>query len=180
MAGETKITVIGNLVADPEVMQTQNGISYARFTIASTSRFYNSKTGEAREESLFMRCVAWREIADNMGQSLSKGMRVIAQGDLKQNDWEDKDGNKRSSLELQIDEIGPSLRFATASVERTPRQGGGGSPFAAPNQVQNQPQQRSEPMRQESSGGSAWSSGGGSNDGWANPGQSFDNSEAPF
>lgn len=119
MAEETVITVIGNLTADPELRYTQNGLAVANFTIASTPRKFDRQSNEWKdEEPLFLRCSLWREPAEHAAGSLTKGSRVIAQGRLKQRSYETKEGEKRTSFELDVDEIGPSLRYATASVQR--------------------------------------------------------------
>lgn len=120
MAGETVITVIGNLTADPELRWTGNGAAVADFTIASTPRTYDRNAGEWKDgESLFLRCSVWRNAAENVAESLRKGMRVIAQGRLVQRSYETKEGERRTVVELQVDEIGPSLRSARAQVTRT-------------------------------------------------------------
>jgi single-strand DNA-binding protein len=119
VAGETVITVVGNLTADPELRYTQNGIAVANFTIASTPRVFDKSINDYKEgEALFLRASAWRDFAENIAGSLTKGSRVIAQGRLKQRSYETKEGEKRTSLELEVDEIGPSLKFATAQVTR--------------------------------------------------------------
>lgn len=119
MAGETVITVIGNLTADPELRTTGSGASVASFTIASTPRTFNRQSGQWEDgQALFMRCSAWRELADHCAQSLTKGMRVIAQGRLQQRSYQANDGTNRTVVEMQVDEIGPSLRYATAQVTR--------------------------------------------------------------
>ena len=123
MAGETIITVVGNLTADPELRTTGNGASVASFTIASTARTYNRNTGQFEDgNALFMRCSAWRDLAEHCASTLSKGMRVIAQGRLQQRSYQAQDGSNRTVMELQVDEIGPSLRYATAQVSRISRQ----------------------------------------------------------
>lgn len=120
MAGETVITVIGNLTADPELRWTGNGAAVADFTIASTPRTYDRNSGEWKDgESLFLRCSVWRKAAENVAESLRKGMRVIAQGRLVQRSYETRGSEKRTVVELQVDEIGPSLRSARAQVTRT-------------------------------------------------------------
>jgi len=127
MAGETIITVVGNLTGDPELRFTASGAAVANFTIASTPRTFNRQANEFRDgETLFMRCSVWREVAENVAESLTKGMRVIAQGKLVQRSFETQAGEKRTVVELQVDEVGPALRYATAKVTRTPRGGGGG------------------------------------------------------
>jgi single-strand DNA-binding protein len=128
MAGETIITVVGNLTADPELRYTQNGLPVANFTIASTPRNFDRASGEWKDgEALFLRASVWREFAEHVAGSLMKGMRVIATGRLRQRSYETKEGERRTSIELEIDEIGPSLRYATAQVTRAARpQGQGG------------------------------------------------------
>lgn len=135
MAGETIITVVGNLTADPELRTTGNGASVAGFTIASTPRSFNRQSNQWEDgQALFMRCSAWRDMAEHCARSLSKGMRVIAQGRLTQHSWEDEQHQKRSSVELQVDEIGPSLRYATAQVAKAQKGTAGayGNPSSAP------------------------------------------------
>ena len=120
MAGETIITVVGNLTADPELRTTGKGASVASFTIASTPRNWNRGSNQFEDgQALFLRCTAWRDMAEHCARSLAKGMRVIAQDRLSQHSWEDENHNKRTSIEMQVDEIGPSLRYATAQVTRT-------------------------------------------------------------
>ena len=133
MAGETIITVVGNLTAAPELRFTPNGAAVANFTVASTPRTFDRQTNEWKDgEALFLRCSVWKEVAENVAESLDKGMRVIVQGRLKARSYDDKDGNRRTSWELDVDEIGPALKFATAKVTRAQRSGGntGGGNFA--------------------------------------------------
>lgn len=119
MAGETVIPIIGNLTADPELRYTQNGLPVANFTIASTPRTFDRQKNEWVDgDALFLRASAWREVAENIAGSLTKGTRVIAYGRLKQRSYQDKEGNNRVAYELEVDEIGPSLRYATALVQR--------------------------------------------------------------
>ena len=128
MANETVITVVGNLVADPELRFTPNGVAVASFTVASTPRTFDRQSNQWVDgEALFLRCSVWREVAENVSESLTKGMRVIVQGRLKARTYDDRDGNKRTSWELDVDEIGPALRFATAKVTRNQRNNGGGN-----------------------------------------------------
>ncbi|NEG70270.1 single-stranded DNA-binding protein [Bifidobacterium choloepi] len=125
MAGDTVITVVGNLTADPELRTTGSGSTLASFTIASTPRSFNRNTNQWEDgQALFLRCTAWRDLAEHCAKSLSKGMRVIAQGRLQQRSYQAQDGSNRSVIEMQIDEIGPSLRYATADVHRQSSSGG--------------------------------------------------------
>jgi len=127
MAGETIITVVGNLTADPELRYTQSGLPVANFTIASTPRTFDRQANEWKDgEALFLRASVWRDFAEHVAGSLTKGMRVIATGRLKQRSYQDREGQNRVSIELEVDEIGPSLRYATAQVTRTSSSGGGG------------------------------------------------------
>ena len=133
MAGETTITVIGNLTSDPELRFTPSGSAVANFTIASTPRTFDRQSNEWRDgETLFLRASIWREAAENVAESLSKGMRVLVQGRLKSRTYDTKEGEKRTVMELEVDEIGPSLRYANAKVNRTQRSSNQGSPAAAP------------------------------------------------
>ena len=127
MAGDTVITVVGNLTADPELRFTPSGAAVASFTIASTPRTFDRNTNEWKDgEALFLRCSLWRQAAENAAESLTRGMRVIAQGRLQQRSYETREGEKRTVIELQVDEIGPSLKYASAKVNRTQRGSGGG------------------------------------------------------
>lgn len=126
MAGETVITVVGNLTADPELRFTQNGLAVANFTIASTPRTFDRQANEFKDgDALFLRASVWREFAEHVAGSLTKGMRVIASGRLRQRTYQDKEGNNRTAIELEVDEIGPSLRYATAQVTRAASKGQG-------------------------------------------------------
>jgi single-strand DNA-binding protein len=141
MAGETIITVVGNLTADPELRYTQNGLPVANFTIASTPRNFDRQANEWKDgEALFLRASVWREFAEHVAGSLTKGSRVIATGRLKQRSYQDREGNNRTAIELEVDEIGPSLRYATAQVTRAASGGGnfsgGGGQQSRPAQVQ--------------------------------------------
>jgi len=159
MAGETIITVVGNLTADPELRFTPSGAAVATFTVASTPRTFNKQANEWKDgETLFMRCSVWREAAENVAESLAKGQRVIVQGRLVQRSWEDKEGQKRTVIEMQADEVGPSLRYATAKVTRTTKGGGFGG----------QQTQQQAPA------------GGATDDPWSTGGGSFGNEPAPF
>ncbi|MGB9012155.1 MAG: single-stranded DNA-binding protein [Aeromicrobium sp.] len=131
MAGETNITVVGNLTGDPELKFTPSGAAVANFTVASTARTFDKQTNEWKDgEALFIRCDAWRQLAENVAESLQKGQRVIVTGALKVRNFERQDGSKGTSVEMSVDEIGPSLRFATAKVTRASGgsgNGGGGN-----------------------------------------------------
>jgi single-strand DNA-binding protein len=130
MAGETIITVVGNLTADPELRFTPSGAAVASFTIASTPRTYDRNTNEWKDgEALFLRCSIWRQAAENVAESLTRGMRVIASGRLKQRSYETREGEKRTVIELDIDEIGPSLKYAAAKVNKTQRGSSSGGGF---------------------------------------------------
>lgn len=148
MAGETQITVIGNLTGDPELRFIQSGAAVVNFTVASTPRTFDRQANEWKDgETLFMRCSLWREAAENVAESLTKGMRVIVTGRLVQRSFE-SNGEKRTVVEMQADEVGPSLRYATAKVNRTQRQGGSGGQGGF-------------------GGGASAPAGGSSNDPWA-------------
>jgi single-strand DNA-binding protein len=135
MANETTVTLVGNLTADPELRFTGNGTAMARFTVASTPRVFDREKNEYRDgEPLFMTCTAWRELAEHTAESLHKGARVVVTGRLRQSKWEDDKGEKRSAYGVEVDEVGPSLRFAVATVKRMTRTraGDGFVPEAAP------------------------------------------------
>jgi single-strand DNA-binding protein len=130
MAGDTVITVIGNLTADPELRFTPSGAAVANFTVASTPRQFDRQTNEWKDgEALFLRCNIWREAAENVAESLTRGARVIVSGRLKQRSFETREGEKRTVVELEVDEIGPSLKYATAKVNKASRSGSGGGGF---------------------------------------------------
>lgn len=144
MAGETVITIIGNLTADPEIRTLSNGSEVVNFTIASTPRTFNRQSNQWEDgQALFLRCSAWRDLASHCAQTLRKGMRVIAQGRLQQRSYQAQDGSNRTVIELQVDEIGPSLRYATAQVQKMQSggyQGGNGGGYQQPQQAQQQSQ----------------------------------------
>lgn len=147
MAGDTIITVVGNLTADPELRFTPSGAAVASFTVASTPRSFDRQTNEWKDgDALFLSCSVWRQAAENVAESLQRGMRVIVQGRLRQRSYETREGEKRTVIELEVDEVGPALKYATAKVTRTTRQGGGGG-----------------------YGGGAPQGGGGGDDPWATP-----------
>jgi len=127
VAGDTTITVVGNLTADPELRFTPSGAAVANFTVASTPRIFDRQSSEWKDgEALFLRCNIWREAAENVAESLTRGSRVIVTGRLKQRSFETREGEKRTVFEVEVDEIGPSLRYATAKVNKASRGGGGG------------------------------------------------------
>ena len=127
MAGETVITVIGNLTADPELRFTPSGAAVANFTVASTPRTFDRQSGEWRDgEALFLRCNIWRQAAENVAETLTRGARVIVQGRLRQRSFETREGEKRTVIEMEVDEVGPSLRYATAKVNKVSRGEGSG------------------------------------------------------
>lgn len=152
MSGETVITVIGNLTADPELRFTPSGSAVANFTIASTPRTFDRQSNEWKDgEPLFLRSSIWREAAENVAETLTKGMRVIAQGRLKSRSYDTKEGERRTVTELEVDEIGPSLRFASAKVTRTQRGNGGGQ-----GGNWNQGQQGGNQRHQQGNQGGGW------------------------
>ena len=176
MAGETIITVVGNLTADPELRYTQNGLAVANFTIASTPRVFNRQTNEWDDgEALFLRASVWREFAEHVAGSLTKGTRVIAQGRLKQRSYETKEGEKRTVFELEVDEIGPSLRYATAQVTRANRTGGEGGARGAGRDPGADAWAPSGP----SGASDAWAPNDGGGDVWNTPGTNYGD-ETPF
>jgi len=173
MAGETIITVVGNLTADPELRYTQNGLPVANFTIASTPRSFDRQANEWKDgEALFLRASVWREFAEHVAGSLTKGMRVVATGRLKQRSYQDREGQNRTSIELEVDEIGPSLRYATAQVTRAASggAGGGGGNFGGGGQQARPQVQQDEP----------WATpGSAAPDAWSAPGTSYGD-DTPF
>jgi single-strand DNA-binding protein len=192
VAGETVITVVGNLTADPELRYTQNGLAVANFTIASTPRTFDRQANEWKDgDALFLRASVWREFAEHVAGSLTKGSRVIAQGRLRQRSYQDREGQQRTSIELEVDEIGPSLRYATAQITRAAGGSGGGRGQVGGG---NAPAGGAP----AGNGGGNWNNGGGqsdapwspqggqqggsnaqSNDVWSTPGGNFDD-ETPF
>jgi single-strand DNA-binding protein len=126
MAGATIVTVVGNLTDDPELRFLESGVAMSKFTVASTERTYDSKAQQWKDgDPLFMRCTAWRQLAEHVAESLSRGTRVVVTGRLRQSQWETPEGQKRSSIDLDVEEIGPSLKFATAKVNKMARSKGG-------------------------------------------------------
>ena len=170
--GDVTITVVGNLTADPELRFTPNGAAVANFTVASTNRVFDKQSNEWKDgDTLFLRASVWRQYAENVAESLTRGMRVIATGRLRVRQYETREGTKGTSVEMDVEDIGPVLRFATAKVNRTERSGGGGGGFGG-----------GAPQGQPS--GDAWSTpapaSGQPDGGWGAPAgdQNFD--EPPF
>lgn len=164
MAGETTITIVGNLTGDPELRFTPSGAAVANFTVASTPRTFDRQSNEWKDgETLFMRCSIWREAAENVAESLQRGTRVVVTGRLKSRSYETKEGEKRTVVEMDVDEVGPSLRYANAKVTKTQRSGDSGGGFGGGGSYGgNSGQQQSDPW---ATGGSA-PQGGGQQGGW--------------
>ena len=199
MAGDTVITVVGNLTADPELRFTPSGAAVANFTVASTPRTFDRQSGEWKDgEALFLRCNIWRQAAENVAETLTRGARVIVQGRLKQRSFETREGEKRTVFEIDVEEVGPSLKMATAKVSKTSRsggQGGGGGysggggqqsggddPWATPGSGGGQQQGGGSWGGQQGGGQGGYGGGQPSNDPWATPGTSPGGSsdEPPF
>jgi single-strand DNA-binding protein len=162
MANDTQITVVGNLTADPELRYTQGGLAVANFTIASTPRSFDKQSSEWKDgDALFLRASCWREFAENVAGSLTKGMRVVAQGRLTQRSYETKEGEKRTSFELEIDEIGPSLRYSTAAVTRNPSRDGNSG---RSNATREEPWATTAPANSGAAQGDVWNTPGNYND----------------
>ncbi len=198
MAGDTPITVVGNLTADPELRFTPSGAAVANFTVASTPRTFDRQTNEWKDQdTLFLNCSVWRQAAENAAESLTRGMRVIVQGRLKARSYETREGEKRTVFEIDVEEVGPSLRSATAKVAKTSRSGGGqgfqsggGDDPWASNQGSSGGGGQTAPAGGQ--GGGSWggnqgggsgysggSQGGGQSDPWATPGGGAGSSEEP-
>jgi len=184
MAGETVITVVGNLVDDPELRFTPSGAAVANFRIASTSRTFDKQSNEWKDgDALFLSCAVWRQAAENVAESLQKGMRVVVQGRLQQRSFETKEGEKRTVVELEVEEVGPSLKYATAKVTKAQRSGGGGYSGGGGGAAQSggdDPWATPAPQQQ---GGSSGSGGGApqgapAQDPWGAPG--VGNDDPPF
>jgi single-strand DNA-binding protein len=200
MAGETPITVVGNLTADPELRFTPSGAAVANFTVASTPRTFDRQTNEWKDqETLFLNCSVWRQAAENAAESLTRGMRVIVQGRLKARSYETREGEKRTVFEIDVEEVGPSLKMATAKVQKTSRSGGGqgfggDDPWASNQGASGGGQGGSQGggsfggSQGGGSQGGSWGGnqgggqGGGQSDPWATPGASpgGHNDEPPF
>ncbi|MCL2543900.1 MAG: single-stranded DNA-binding protein [Nocardioidaceae bacterium] len=190
MAGETVITVVGNLVDDPELRFTPSGAAVANFRIASTPRTFDRQSNEWKDgDALFLSCAVWRQMAENVAESLQKGMRVVVQGRLKSRQYETREGEKRTAFEIDVDEVAPSLRYATAKVTRASRGSGGGGGYGGGGNTGGGNYGGGAPQQ---GGGDPWGGGGSSssggnqgfgggapaNDPWAAPG--VDSSEPPF
>ena len=177
MANDTQITIVGNLVEDPSLRFTPSGAAVANFTIASTPRAFDKQSNEWKDgDTMFLNCSIWRQAAENVAETLSKGMRVIVQGRLKSRSYDDREGNRRTVFEVDVEEVGPSLRYATAKVNRTSGQGGGGWQGGGG-------QGGSHERGGGQAGGDNWQSGGSqsSNRGPANdPWASAQSEEPPF
>ena len=144
--GDTPITVVGNLVADPELRFIPSGAAVANFRIASTPRTFNRETNQWEDgEALFLTCNCWRQMAENVAESLTKGMRVVVTGKLRQRSYQTKEGESRTVFEVEVDEVGPSLKYASASVSRNPREGGQGGYGGGNQGGQNQSQPDHDP-----------------------------------
>jgi len=170
-AGDTQITIAGNLVDDPELRFTPSGQPVAKFRVASTPRFRDNQTGEWKDgDSLFLTCNVWRQAAENAAESLTRGMRVIVSGRLRQRSYETKEGEKRTVYEVEVDDVGPSLRNASAKVNRVARSGAGDGGYGGG--------QRSSGGR--SSGGQGGYGGGGEPDPWASDSPGGYSDEPPF
>jgi single-strand DNA-binding protein len=171
MAGETLITIIGNLTADPELRFTPSGAAVANFTVASTPKTFDRNSNEWKDaESLFMRCAAWKELGENVAESLTKGTRVVVTGRLKSRTYDTKEGEKRTVIELEVDEIGPSLRWATAKVTRAARNGTSGSFAGNTGQSQQGGGWGGQQGTQQPAGGDPWANPGATANagGWGN------------
>jgi single-strand DNA-binding protein len=182
MAGDTIITIVGNLTNDPELRFTPSGAAVANFTIASTPRTFDRQSNEWKDgETLFMRCSVWREAAENVAESLTRGTAVIAQGRLQSRSFETREGEKRTVVEMQVDEVGPSMRYATAKVTRSQRGGGGGGFGGGSGGNQGGFGGGQQGGFSGSRQGSGNAPGGGqADDPWATSGSSAFNDEPPF
>jgi single-strand DNA-binding protein len=180
-AGDTVITIIGNLVDDPELRFTPSGAAVAKFRIASTPRTLDKATNEWKDgDSLFLTCNVWRQAAENVAESLTKGTRVIVSGRLRQRSYETKEGEKRTVYEIEVDEVGPSLRNATAKVNRANRGGGGGAGYGGG--ASEDPWATATPAgaNANAGGGGNWGSGSGSGGGGGGGGGDDYSNEPPF
>jgi single-strand DNA-binding protein len=181
MAGETVITVVGNLVDDPELRFTPSGAAVANFRIASTPRTFDKQTNEWKDgDALFLSCSVWRQAAENVAESLQKGMRVVVQGRLKSRQYETREGEKRTVFEIEVEEVGPSLKYATAKVTRAARSSGGGG-YSNQGGGQSGGAPAADPWASSAPAGG--NQGGGAapaGDPWGAPGVGGGNEEPPF
>ena len=181
MAGDTQITVVGNLVDDPELRFTPSGAAVANFRIASTPRSFDKQANEWKDgEALFLSCSVWRQAAENVAESLQKGMRVVVQGNLRSRQYETREGEKRTVFEIQVDEVGPSLKYATAKVTRTQRSGASSYGDGGGSQAPSGPSGGNDPWATPAQGGGAPAAPAGGNDPWATPGVTGGADEPPF
>ena len=181
MAGDTIITIIGNLTADPELRFTPSGAAVASFTVASTPRTFDRQAGEWKDgETLFMPCSSWRDAAENVAESLTKGTRVIVQGRLVQRSYTTREGENRTVVEMQVDEIGPSLRYAKAQVTRQPRGGGQGGFGGGQGGPQQGGYNGGGGFGGQSQSGYNAPAGGAADDPWATGGSTSFGDEPPF
>jgi single-strand DNA-binding protein len=179
-AGDTQITIAGNLVEDPELRFTPSGQPVARFRVASTPRFRDNATGEWKDgDSLFLTCNVWRQAAENVAESLTRGMRVIVSGRLRQRSYETREGEKRTVYEVEVDDVGPSLRNASAKVNRVARSGGDGGYSGGQAGAQGGGQ-RAQGGGRPSGGGQGGFSGGAEADPWASDASGGFSDEPPF
>jgi single-strand DNA-binding protein len=179
-AGDTQITIAGNLVEDPELRFTPAGQPVARFRVASTPRFRDNATGEWKDgDSLFLTCNVWRQAAENVAESLTRGMRVIVSGRLRQRSYETKEGEKRTVYEVEVDDVGPSLRNASAKVNRVARSGADGGGYGGGG-GQSQRGSGGQGGGGRSSGGGQGNSGGAESDPWASDGPGSYSDDPPF
>ena len=167
MAGETPITVVGNLTADPELRFTPSGAAVANFTVASTPRTFDKQSNDWKDgEALFLNCSVWRQAAENAAESLTRGMRVIVSGRLKARSYETREGEKRTVFEIDVDEVGPSMKYATAKVTKTSRSGGGGGFTSGSSDDPWASNQSGQGSGQGGGGQGGGQNGGGSNGSW--------------
>jgi single-strand DNA-binding protein len=185
MAGETPITVVGNLTADPELRFTPSGAAVANFTVASTPRTFDRQNNEWKDgEALFLNCSVWRQAAENAAESLTRGMRVIVSGRLKARSYETREGEKRTVFEIDVDEVGPSRKYATAKVTKTSRSGGQGFGSSGGDDPWATNQGAGQSAQSGNQGG--WNQGGGQpaqsaqSDPWASTGSGGSSEEPPF
>jgi single-strand DNA-binding protein len=180
-AGDTQITIAGNLVDDPELRFTPSGQPVAKFRVASTPRFRDNSTGEWKDgDSLFLTCNVWRQAAENVAESLTRGMRVIVSGRLRQRSYETKEGEKRTVYEVEVDDVGPSLKNASAKVNRVARSGAGDGGYGGGQRSSGGRPSGGQSSGGQSSGGQGGYGGGGEPDPWASDSPGGYSDEPPF